>query len=673
MKTANKTIGRLIVGCSFAYCLTSILHAQITPGNGNTGGGTNTYSPLPDIPNYLKYQAQSFQVLDTNSVATTDTNLFNALASFSTDNGTNPVLQVMPYQGNCLLFKASHFDYTTETTRDFALIINDKANVPIYKTVDLTGTTTNKNGWLIQGVIHRTAVTDPMYLLVSNISRSYSAYFKVVPYDGPTVQFTGANDGDTVSGDLPLTVTVTDLSGVTNQQIAVLLDGLPARYSITASNAVKVETKYYQNGTTTFSVKAANDNAYVLCPTNNTDTKTSYENVATLSLDFENPFFVVNSGDMASPDIGSVYLTFGTTQSVSVVASITEPVSGRLLAQYSGTMPSAGAFALQWDFTEANGSPCTNTQYAVSIAATSIAGNNFVLMLTNLIDPSGVRTAGGCILNNEGNSTWGNGTYFNQQEDIWGQTLENVYESLYDKHWDSMTLYTTGDIGPSRENPQNSAMPFTVTSANQGSWEDWLKNTLANRNFSDYNWGPGHANGYFIGGGPWIFNWMNYVTTAISAQDFHRFALSVGGNWRLRKIAMWGCYTARGKLRNGGMYDGWSEAAGIRPTPKQMTSFMWKNAGLFFNEELFSNPYGDPATTVYEVAEAFDYFWIAGQDPYPGGCNPNYSIQRALMMTEEVFPELANSEPVIIGYPYLPYNGNNDFSLLMLDSSSVIK
>ena len=48
MKTANKTIGRLIVGCSFAYCLTSILHAQpfVPPANisTNTGSWTNTSS-----------------------------------------------------------------------------------------------------------------------------------------------------------------------------------------------------------------------------------------------------------------------------------------------------------------------------------------------------------------------------------------------------------------------------------------------------------------------------------------------------------------------------------------------------------------------------------------------------------------------------------------------------
>jgi hypothetical protein len=274
-------------------------------------------------------------------------------------------------------------------------------------------------------------------------------------------------------------------------------------------------------------------------------------------------------------------------------------------------------------------------------------------------------------LNNEGNSSWGNGAILNQEENMWGQTLENLYESLYDKHWDSMTLYTTGDIGSNRENPQNSAMPFTVTSANQDSWTNWLHNTLTNRNFSDYNWGPGHANGYFIGGGPMIFNWMNYVSTTITAQDFKRFANSSSGNWRMRKVAMWGCYTARGKMAGGGFYNGWSDAAGVRPTAKQMTSFMWKNAGLFFNDELVSNPYGTPATTIYEVAEFFDFIWICGPDAYPGGCNPNYSIQRALMITEEMFPELKDCEPVLIGYPYLPYNGNNDFSLLMLDSSSV--
>ena len=172
MKATRKIIGRLIVGCVFTCCLSQNIYSQTPPGG---GGGTNgtPYTPPPDIPNYSKFVGQYFSVIHTNIAGANDTNLYNALLSFAANSSTNPVIQILPYQGNCLLIKASHFDYSGETARDFTLAISDKAETPLYKSVNLSTVTTN-NGWLVQGSVSYRQVTDPMYLIVSNISRIYN-------------------------------------------------------------------------------------------------------------------------------------------------------------------------------------------------------------------------------------------------------------------------------------------------------------------------------------------------------------------------------------------------------------------------------------------------------------------------------------------------------------------
>jgi len=270
MKTKGKAIGKLIVGVVLACCVVSETSAQMVPPGG--GGGTNTYSPPPDISNYLKYQAQSFQVLDTNVVLTLDTNLFNALSSFTDDNGTNPVLQVIPYGDNCLLFKASHFDYSGESTRDFCLAVCDKVETPLYKSMDLSNPSNNvqNGGWLVQGSVQNIQVTDPMFLIVSNTSRIYNGFFRVVPYGGPEIELSGPQPNDVVSNTISVGVAVTDLSGITNEQFELTVDGFVARYGIGASNAVNVETKYNPNGAVSIFATAAN-NARIYDPTNPPD------------------------------------------------------------------------------------------------------------------------------------------------------------------------------------------------------------------------------------------------------------------------------------------------------------------------------------------------------------------------------------------------------------------
>lgn len=73
--------------------------------------------PAP-VPNYQKFMEQAFTVLDTNVVAASDTNLYNALINFPPPPD-GPNLQIEAYSTNTALIRANHFDYSAET-RDFA-------------------------------------------------------------------------------------------------------------------------------------------------------------------------------------------------------------------------------------------------------------------------------------------------------------------------------------------------------------------------------------------------------------------------------------------------------------------------------------------------------------------------------------------------------------------------
>jgi len=136
-------------------------------------------SDPPDISNYLKYMAQSFSVIDTNAAAANDTNLYNACVALGDDTNTVPLLQIVQYQSGCLLLKASHFDYTAET-RDFCVVVCDKMEMPLFKNIDLYAPSNNiqNGGWLVQGSVPGWQVTDPIYLVVSNISTVYNAFFR---------------------------------------------------------------------------------------------------------------------------------------------------------------------------------------------------------------------------------------------------------------------------------------------------------------------------------------------------------------------------------------------------------------------------------------------------------------------------------------------------------------
>jgi hypothetical protein len=253
------------------------------------GGGSGDPPPLPpNIPNREKFMAHAFVRLDTNIVAQTDTNLYQLITSFPIDTRASGTLQIAPYGTNNVVIRANNFDYSSETMRDFALLICDKVNTATYKAVDLSGSSDAQDGWLVQGLVANSDVTSPMYMMVSNLNLSYSAFFRAIPYGGPEVQVTGPNPNSTVSGITSLLVSITDLSGTTstNQQLIITVNGLPARFALGPNNGIALDTRYAPSGTqeievTVGSVPVAFD------PQNPPiDTKLQYSGTATLALDF---------------------------------------------------------------------------------------------------------------------------------------------------------------------------------------------------------------------------------------------------------------------------------------------------------------------------------------------------------------------------------------------------
>ena len=390
-----------------------------------------------------------FSVINTNDAALNDTNLYNACTSFADDTNTAPTLQIARYGTNAVIIMASHFDYSAETDRDFALLICDKVERPLWKTIDLLGSSDAQDGWLIQGLVNRYDVTDPMYMLVTNITLEYNAFFQAIPYSGPQIELTGAQPYDTVSGTITLQAAITDLSGATNQQLTVLVDGLAPRYHLGPSNTIVIDTHYTPNGYATIYATAASYNAMIYDPTNvGMDKKLEYDNTATLPLDFENQTYVYFSGDMSDPDIGTNYFLYGVTPPQYVTATITEPSSGRILRSFSGYNPSYDYVELDWSFTEVDGvTPYTGDQYAVTFTSTD--GSTFAsttLTETNTIGRAGVRPAGWVISHYEelGPREDANADWINSEVVRWSTAIESMYESLYAWNFASQTQYIPG-------------------------------------------------------------------------------------------------------------------------------------------------------------------------------------------------------------------------------------
>jgi hypothetical protein len=623
------------------------------------GGGTPADSPQPppDISNYAKYAAQAFLIIDTND-PTIDTNLFNACAAFH-DTNSNPFLQIVQYRPGCLLMKACHFDYSADT-RNFALVVCDKLNTPLYKNINISNPAANvqNGGWLVQGSVGAWQVTDPMFLMVSNISTLYNAFFQVVPYGGPTVQLTGPNPYDVVSNTIALQASIQDLSGVTNEVLDINVDDNYARYSIGTNNTILLQTPYNPNGPCTVYANASSA-AQINETTNSpTDLQLTYSGSGSIPVDFENDTYMAFSGNNSSTNVGTTYSLFVVDKAQPISATIYDPSNGHIVASFSGTTPGPVTVEIPWNFTQADGvTPYTNNTYVVHFIAYDPAD----MSVTNLIRRDGVRMPGRNIVTYEYEDPNEKiGPALNAAADNYVYNLEiGLYENLYDRHQFSITQYGAGQIGVNRENDPNALFPWILQQSNETTYGIQLGSALGDGNYSDFTWYMGHSNGTELGGGP---PGAHYVNTYLGSGDVALASRPHGlPNWRFRKVCLWGCYSdADPDVTAGGTYKTWPQAFGIAPFRDQFNGLTPKNAGLFFHGGFPQAGYQNTQSGAsVEVAVQFDMLWVMGPNQYPGGCDPTYAFSWALSKIRTINPELdiANSQPTLEGFPYLPYAG----------------
>ena len=619
------------------------------PGGGGTPGDPPT--PPPDIPNYQKFMGHLFSVINTNAASLNDTNVYNACLAFPEDTNTAGVLQVARYGTNALLIRASHFDYSAET-RDFALLICDRVDRPIWKSIDLSGSSDTQDGWLIQGLVAKWQMADPIFMMVSNINLAYNAFFAVIPYDGPQVQIVGAQPNDMVSNTVTLQALIMDLSGTTttNQQMMVTVNGLPARCTVGPSNTIALDTRYAQSGSE--EVEVVVSSLPVACDLQNPpmDTRLEFDTTATLPLDFENPAFLVNASDLCSLEVGTNYILFGLSQADEISATISEPSSGRIVASYSGYVPYAATVYLEWNFTEADGvTPYTNDTYHVHF----VANDPTTLDITNRIDKEGVRVGSGVILTyaEEPNNWW-----LNQQAYTWvDQTLSFLYNDIYDQ-W-GLTQYYWWDIGDGR----NLTTGYVDTPSLTNGWRNFMQQALGSPLYSDITIGPMHGGRSVItatGG------------EAASTWDLALWTYARTPNWRMRKVAVWSCNSGDGYVGSATAtsptgYPWFPDAFGVRAKPVQHAGLMKKNSCLCFKKSW------DQDLNIAEIEAVFDQLWVTGPNAYPGGCDPSWAIRWALNQTMRQYSFMVDAEPVIAGYQWLIYTAQYDVDLISNDSSHV--
>jgi len=630
---------------------------------GESGGSDDPASgPCPG------FVQQVFSVVDTNAAASNDTNLYNELLSFPTNTNTGPELQIMLYQTNIVLIRANHFDYSADT-RDFALVICDSVLIPLWKNINLSNTTNVQDGWLIQGLVPNFQVTDPMYLMVSNISLSCDAFFRAIPYSGPQITLAGANPNDTVSNTITLQAAIVDLSGTANQTFGIEVAGLSANYSLAASNTISIDTSYFPNGNEDVSLLVGNTNALLYDPTSSaTDTKLNYATSADIPFDFEHSSYVISAGDMCTPDVGTNYFVFGINNAEHIQATISDPSNGHIVMAYSNYFPSAATVAIPWNFTESNGiTPYSNDTYVVTV----VMSDPDTFTLANAIDRTRVRTAAGSILQYEDEDpTTSAGAIVDSESASWGGAISFLYTSLYDYDFGSTSQYYPSQIGYGRDNPYSPVMPFELSANTQTGWVSWLQGVCTNPVFSDFNYGPGHANNDLIGGGQWRYSWQNYVNATISGPQVQAWLLAgaqgARNNWRVRKAAMWACYTANNVNPGNNTFSSpaWPPKLGIKPTLVQLKTSSYKNVGMFFTSKLDFAPYGSSQVSISEVAAVFEQLWAYGPSPYPGGCDPTWAFGWAVAKLESFYPELVSKAGALpIGYPFVPFTGNFDSEL----------
>ncbi|NMC83034.1 MAG: hypothetical protein GYA63_09300, partial [Armatimonadetes bacterium] len=634
------------------------------PFPGDEGGGGSQTNPPPDLRrNFEKFSAHTFLLLDTNAVALNDTNLYNALLSFPPDTNTAGTLQIAKYESNVMLIKANHFDYSAEGSREFALLICDRVDAAIWKSVDLHGSSDATDGWLVQGTVPAWKVRDPMFLMVSNVAQDCNAFFCARPYGGPQVELTGQSPYDVVSNSVTLQVSITDLSGVTNEQFAVNVDGLPARWTLGTGNTLNLETKYHPNGIANVSAVVLSDNARVYDPANPpADSKLFFSGTSSLPLDFENEMFLAFASDMCPTNVGTNYILFSVDRPQQIAATISNPSTGQPVASFAGYVPYPATVAIPWNFTEADGvTPYAADTYAVTFTASATN----TITTTNSIDREGVRTAAGCFLTwqweDPGDRT-GVGPFLNQEAETWiTGALRTLYLDLYGFY--SLTQYTPGVVGANRN--QSGCVPYTPW---VNGWTSIMPGPLSNSAaFSDLTIGQAHGTGATIGGGDYLYD-------KFTTSDLLGWVRLCGDrtNWRLRKAALWTCYNGDPALSTaGGTYPSWPDACGIRDGAKQHTTYMRKNCGLFFGGGLPQGGYGGQNVATARVACFLDQTWVCGKYQWPGACDPTYSFDFAVQATVQQYPELADALPMRFGYGFMIYSSIYEDELMMLNNAHV--
>ncbi len=634
-----------------------------TLGGGGGGSGGSGSPPASDTRrNAAKFMDQTFSLLDTNSVALTDTNLYNACLAFPNDTNTVPDLQIAPYGTGSILIKANHFNYSAETLRDFALLVCDDPSKPTWKNIDLSGASDSQDGWLVQGTVANWQVTDPMFLMIGNIATNVNAFFRAIPYGGAQVALTGAAPYNTVSNTIMLQAVIMDLSGTTNEQFGINVDQLPARYSMGTSNTISIQTPYNPNGLHNINATASCNNARVYDTNNIPDNaKLFFSGTTNLPLDFENDTYLAFASDMCPTNVGTNYILFVVSKPQEIAATITDPANGNVVASYGGYVPYPATVQIPWNFTEGDGvTPYSNDTYVVSFTAY----DPITLTITNMLERNGIRPGAGCLMTYE----WENpsdptGSYLNSQAYTWiDQTLLFLFQDLYDPY--GITQYTGGtDCGINRDTPICS--PFTSSST---SWMPILQN-LTNVTISEFTVAQAHGSGGTIGGG-------SYLPPTFSPQDLKLQVISYPDHHhnRLRKAALWACYsgvigTAVSASAN---YPSFIDACGI--TTNQYAAFQHKNCGFFIGGLLPQGGYGAAQglnAVTAEVADFLDDVWVTGKNEYPGGCDPTYSFNFAIQSTVNFYPELQKAYPIGAGYLECVYSSLYDDEISVLNLTHV--
>lgn len=641
------------------------------PGEGEAGSGAGIEFVPDTRRNYEKFRKQHFAFLNTNDVAVVDPNLYNALTSFPSDTNTLATLQIAPYGADAVIIKANKFDYSGESTRDFALLICDKVETAVWKNIDFAGESDSQDGWLVQGLVPNWQVADPMYFIVSNISHDANAFFRAIPYSGPQVTLSGKQPDEVVSNTIVLYAEIADLSGVTNELFDVKIDSDTCRFSLEESNSISLNTKYNPDGPCGVYLNVVSKaTVYDLTNILADNAKLFFKGSGTLPLNFLNDTYMLYSGDNASPDIGEIYSLFVIDKAQDIEAIIWDPSDGHTVAYYAGNVPHPAIIQIPWDFTEADGvTPYSNDTYAVTFTAFDPT----TITITNKIERHGVRTAAGCIVTYEEEDPALSGApYLNSEASKWLEALAFSYESLY--YWDafSLTQFDPSEIGANRDNVGTPLMPFKLTAGGESNWANQVYLSLTNIAYSDFGYYMGHGNGTEIAGGPPGSTFIKGYMPSVNVKAQVR-AGEAGRNWRMRKVALWACYTdSFAASLAGGTIPSWAEAFGINPTGKQTTSMASKNVGLFFQGGLPQGGYsGTLGGTCPEVSTLFDDLWVTGPTPFPGACDPTYAFSWVLNQIEGMCPEITKAMPHWIGFGYLPYAGIYDGELVTNNISHI--